>query len=156
MCAVTHLYAVLHSYGGVHVCVNVHTCAQMCGYQRTTSDIVPQAQSTLVRWVFSLAWSSPIGLQWLANKPQGPSCLCLRSVGTYRAMPGFLNIDSGDRTQVLVLAKQTLYQLSHSPALRCTTQVNHLQHLGKRICMCNENTIMSQGTVTPMQSSSSR
>lgn len=99
----------VHMY--TDICMCVHVCAHAFGGQRPASSGAPQTLSLLG---LSLAWNLLIQPGWLARKPPGTPCLQLCSwTITYTTMEGLLYVCSGLPAQVLMLAWQAVYQLSH-------------------------------------------
>lgn len=101
----------------VHICVC--SCGQMCEHahigQRTASGVVPQQLSVhfVLRQSLFLAWSSLTWLSQCGQQAPGILQLCRSSTSTILTFC----ISSGDQTQALMLARQTLYQLSHLPQI---------------------------------------
>ena len=140
MCMHMHLGVCLHMYAGVcvyacmcvcmYVCVHVcmHVCVYMCMQgcvsvcmcMQVHSGVTPRELSAFLFESDSLirTWGSPIRL---AYKPHKPTCLHLpitriRSSFQHAQANFFVNNDSREQTQVLILVWQALSPLSHLPA----------------------------------------
>lgn len=53
------------------MCVHLYMCVHICGGHRSSSGSDPQKLYSFLRQAFSLSWSSPSMLSWLASEPQG-------------------------------------------------------------------------------------
>lgn len=95
-----------HVYGNTCICVDVFMKAIRW----------PQPCSSVMFSLFSMTWSSPIRLSWVASEPQESTCLqllCTRITRTCHLCPNSFNVGSGDQTLVLMLNRQALYWLGH-------------------------------------------
>lgn len=111
MCVCVHMF--MCSFVSVHLCIHVVYIMYMCVFTNMFMwNLSCQSSGTMhlvgFRWNLSHG-PEPIGLDWLADKPQGFTCLYLprtliTSLGVYKG--------TGDWAQVLKFAKWSLYQLS--------------------------------------------
>ena len=149
------------AYGGVHTCacggVYTYACGVMytcaCREQRTTLAIVTQTPCTSPH-------TYPQGLS-LASTCQGPASLHFSSTGITSTQPYpwifFKRTGSGDRAEVLELARQARYQMTCRVSSTCLsvwsaehigclndfpapTMVTFISHLGQ----CSETDLVSQ------------
>lgn len=102
----------------VFICVYMFLCAGVHAYV-----CMEMRDWCLLYWdnISHYTWYSLIRLDLLATVPQGPSCLCLAAAGVlaWQActfVPTFFAWVLGMRTQVLIIAWQTLYTWAISPA----------------------------------------
>lgn len=96
-----------------------HVCVSVCLYNCSCVGVVPvcvnrgqkiistsSSRAWFIEEGLSLAWSSPIKLEWLGSKPQGPSSLCPPSVGMISHTPHHLTFSH--QPQVLMPSPQSL------------------------------------------------
>lgn len=98
------------------VCMYRHMSALVHGGQRSVSAVCPRVLPACVwRWSFSLAlnYSTMPGRQAAESRDALVSTSSPGITGAF-----FKHLFSGDQTQVFVLARQTLYQLSPLPSYK--------------------------------------
>ena len=118
-CACVYVCAV---FDGVYMCMRihllewVHVCVRMCMSVWVCACVCVGGKNIWsLQWLSALVfetgthrvWNSMIQLNWLANKPQGFSCLCFPRTGiiAMHILPWVIGI----RTQALMPAYQALY-----------------------------------------------
>lgn len=100
-----------------------HTCTCVCGGsfvgQKTTLTVIRIIVDPF-REGLSLVWCSPVRLTRLGSELQGWSCLHRPTTGiiymcTPITTPGIFTWTLGNQTHILLVVRQVLCSLSHSP-----------------------------------------